>query len=107
MPQYILIKEIKDGMILSDSIVNNFGQTLLPAGSVLKESHFRFFRTWNITGIMIKSDVEDEDKELSPELIKIAKARLQKRMNWSPKNNIEQDLFEMAIIKMIKMPKVS
>lgn len=108
MANYILVNEISDGMILSESIVNNFGQTLLPFGAILSEKHIRIFRTWNITGVMIKSNSdEDEEIEISPELQALARERLRRRMSWSPRNAIERDLVDMAIIKLIKMNKVN
>lgn len=109
MANYILVNEIKDGMILAEGIVNNFGQTLLPAGANLTEKHIKLFKTWNITGVMVKSNngEDDDDAELSPELVMKAKEKLKKRMTWSPRNNLEYDLFEMAVIKLVKMSKVS
>ncbi|MFY8162567.1 MAG: hypothetical protein ACOVNU_14625 [Candidatus Kapaibacteriota bacterium] len=106
MAIYVLVNEIIDGMILSEPIVNNFGQTLLPFGAILSEKHIRIFRTWNITGVMIKSD-QDDDTELSPELQVLARERLRKRMGWLPRNAIEKDLVDMAVIKLIKMNKVN
>jgi hypothetical protein len=106
MAIYVLVNEIIDGMILSEPIVNNFGQTLLPFGAILSEKHIRIFRTWNITGVMIKSD-QDDDTELSPELQVLARERLRKRMGWLPRNAIEKNLVDMAVIKLIKMNKVN
>ncbi len=107
MAIYVLVNEITDGMILSEPIVNNFGQTLLPFGAILSEKHIRIFRTWNITGVMIKSDQDDDDTEFSPELQVLARERLRRRMGWSPRNAIERDLVDMAVIKLIKMNKVN
>jgi hypothetical protein len=55
---------------------------------------------------MIKSD-QDDDTELSPELQVLARERLRKRMGWLPRNAIEKNLVDMAVIKLIKMNKVN
>lgn len=107
MANYILVSEISNGMILSEPIINNFGQTLLPSGAVLSDSHIKIFKTWNITGVMIKTDSDEEDEiEISPELKAKARERLKRRMSWLPNNAVERDLVDMAIIKLIKMNKV-
>jgi hypothetical protein len=107
MARYVLINEITDGMVLSEPIVNTFGQTLLPFGAELVEKHIKIFKTWNITGLMIKSENDETDDEITPEQKYFAIERLRKRMSWAPKNLLEKDLIEMAIYKIIKLSKVN
>lgn len=107
MPTYISTNEIKQGMIIAEPLINNFGQTLLGAGVVLSEKHKMIFKTWNITGVLIKSNDDDEDQAISPELRKKAEERILSKLNWLPKFPVEKDLIEMVIIKIIKMPKIN
>ncbi|MCX6147941.1 MAG: hypothetical protein NTW25_11950 [Candidatus Kapabacteria bacterium] len=107
MPKYVTIDEIESGMIVSEAIVNNFGQTLVPAGTKLTENQKKVLKTWNVPGLMIKSDFNEEAMLMHPELRSIARNRILKRMNWRPKNEMETDILEMAIVKLIIMTTIN
>lgn len=97
MPEYVKIDEIKPGMILSEPVQNNFGQTMIPKDFSIEEKHLRLFKLWNVAGIIIKKDSDDKKKEISPEQIKKMKEKLEARMAWKSENSLENNLFSCAI----------
>jgi len=98
MGKTISIDELQEGMILSDSVVISFGQTLLNAGISVGLNHRKILKTWNVSYVNIKSDLDMIDEEINPELIKIATENLQSRMNWEPILPIEIDLFKTSVM---------
>ncbi len=100
MASLVSIDELEEGMILAEPIINNFGQTLLPAGIKLNNKHQIILKTWNISSVYIQSDKNDIglDVELSPELKEKAAKSLLNRMIWIPELKIEKDLFSAGII---------
>lgn len=97
MPLYVKLEEIEPGMVLSEPVQNNFGQTMIPKDFTIEEKHLRMLKLWNITGIIIKRDEEDVKKELTPDVIKKYKDRLESRMSWKAENAIENNMFSCAI----------
>ncbi|MFW5662598.1 MAG: hypothetical protein ACOCZW_02640, partial [Bacteroidota bacterium] len=65
MSKLIDIKNVEDGMILAEPVVNNFGQTLLSPGTELLSSHIRILKTWNIISIRVKGDKDEEETYIS------------------------------------------
>lgn len=102
MPKVIAVDQLTDGMILAEPLMNNFGQTLIPAGTKLFQRHSRILRTWNIRTIAIKSDESEEEREISVELMEISRDKLQKKMKWEPRNKIETDLFNMGLLHLAR-----
>ncbi len=100
MASLVSIDELKEGMIVAEPIINNFGQTLLPAGIKLNTKHQIILKTWNISSVYIQSDEDDIgfDVELSPELKEKSAKYLLDRMTWIPEQKIEKDLFSAGII---------
>lgn len=99
----ITIDRIKEGMQLSENISNKFGQLLLPANTRLEKKHIKLLKTWGIQSIQVQ-DEEDAScvwKEEKEFLIK-AKAALEKRIKWKPRNPIEETIQEIALIKSIE-----
>jgi len=91
-------------MILSDSVVNSFGQTLLNAGITVGLNHRKILKTWNVSYICIKSNSDIIDETINPELLKISSENLKLRMNWEPILPIEIDLFNNSVtINAIKL----
>lgn len=97
MSQYVIIDNIEDGMILAEPVLNKFGQTLMPASAVLYEKHKRLLKTWNVKTISIKSSKTEEESELSPEVLALGKERLDRRMTWTPRNNIEKEIYQASL----------
>ena len=99
----ITIDRIKNGMILSERIVNKFGQMLLPAETKLEEKHKKLLKTWGVQSIHIKDDVIDSPEwELEKKRSLKAKEILAKRMNWEPRNIIEESIQETALVKIME-----
>ena len=103
MAQLVPIIDINEGMILSEPILNNYGQILIPAGTKLGENHKKILKIWNIHTVSIKSDKDEMEVEISKELEALAIERLSKRMHWKPRNVYEEDLFRMGIIRAVKI----
>lgn len=103
MANIITIEQIQDGMVTAEPVVNNFGFTLIPAGTTLSERHKRILKTWNAFTVSIKSDDLEEDLEISDELKALAVERLSKRMKWTPRNVFEINLYQTAIIRAAKL----
>lgn len=99
MPRVITYDKITEGMVLAEPIINNYGQTLLPAGVELKASHIRILKTWNIRLVKVKGDnTEALEYQISPEMISNAQDILSKRMTWKPRNAAEMDMFKCGVI---------
>ncbi len=103
MGTIITLEQIKDGMVTAEPVLNNFGFTLIPAGTVLGERHKRILKTWNVFTVSIKGDDLEEDLEISEELKAIAIERLAKRMKWGPRNAQEINLYQTAVIRAAKL----
>lgn len=103
MGNIITIGQIKDGMVTAEPVLNNFGFTLIPPGTVLSERHKRILKTWNVFTVSIKGDDFEENLEISEELKAIAIERLAKRMKWTPRNAFEINLYQTAIIRAAKI----
>ncbi len=98
MAKVISIDEIQDGMINLEPIVNRYGQTLLAKGVVLTEQHAMILRTWNIRTIRVNSDEQESDVELNDEIRQLILNKINKRLEWSPRNPIENNMIEMAVL---------
>lgn len=103
MGKSISINELEEGMILEEPVVNRFGQVLLNKGTSLTLRHKKVFLTWNIKTLIIKSSDERSSIALSPEQIEISEKRLKSIVHWLPRNDIEKDLFNTAIILNARM----
>jgi hypothetical protein len=102
MATYKTIEEIEPGLLLAEPVVNNFGQTMIPVGAELQEKHLRLLKTWNVAGVMVKGDGEDEEIEISPQMIEIAIKKLESSMKWKCELTIELDLFDSAVKHIAK-----
>lgn len=98
MSNIVPIDEINDGMVVAEPIVNSFGQTLIPSGATLKDSHKKLLKTWNIQTIAIQGDGQEEAVELTEEIKQLALEKLSKRLSWKPANPYEKDIFQLGIL---------
>ncbi len=99
MSKVISIDELNEEMILAESVVNSFGQTLLNAGVCLEFRHKKLLKTWNIKFIKIIDDNEEINKNcINPEHIKIASEFINSRITWQATLPIEFDLINTAIL---------
>ncbi len=97
MAKLVFIEDALEGMVLNEPIVNNQGQTLLPAGITIGSNHLRILKTWNIRSIYIKEDKSEEDNKISDEMLLVSKEKLMSRIKWSPRLEIEEDLLNAAV----------
>ncbi|MBM2817206.1 MAG: hypothetical protein HW421_3968 [Ignavibacteria bacterium] len=102
MGQVVAIDDIEDGMILSEPVINSFGQTLIPSGATLAVRHINMLKTWNIQGVSIKGDETEENFELSEELKTICIEKLSEIVKWMPRNENEEDLYNMGIQSVLR-----
>ncbi len=102
MLKNIPIENLKEGMVFSNSIINKYGQVLISAGTLFNLKHLSLFRTWGISAVSVhyaNDNVIDESE--NEELKKLAIERLKRRLLWEPTNKIENDIYNMAISKLM------
>jgi hypothetical protein len=97
MSKSLKLEDVIPGMVLAEPVLNSYNQTLLSAGMTLTEEKIKILRTWNIRTLYIKSDENDKKFEISSEILAICTDKLEKRMIWQPRNEIERDLFNSAL----------
>jgi hypothetical protein len=102
MPEIIPISSIEEGMVSAEPIINNYGQTLIPAGATLSNKHKVLLMTWNIDSICIKTEESGTDMEISDEVKALAMERLARRFKWTPRNSLEKELFSIALLHTSK-----
>jgi hypothetical protein len=102
MSEIVQLEDIEDGMVLAEPIVNNFGQTLLPADIELAQKHVNILKTWNVRSVTIKGDSKEEEFVISEELRAKAKEHLKQRMKWEPRNQYEKELIKIGIIHVAR-----
>ena len=102
MAELVKTKDIKSGMVLAKPLLNRYNQTLLKAGTHIEKSHIHLLKTWNIMAITVKENNEDEAPELNEEILSIAREKLAARLNWEPRNEMEEDLIEMGVMNYAK-----
>ncbi|MBI5325674.1 MAG: hypothetical protein HZB41_10480 [Ignavibacteriae bacterium] len=103
MAEVVSSNDIKTGMVVSEPVVNSFGQTLISAGVEINEQHIKLLKLWNISCVSIKTSDGDELEELSEEMINLGLERLLKRLTWKPRNENEQDLIDLGIISAVNL----
>ncbi len=108
MSRLVLVDQIIVGMELEQAVKNRYGQLLLSAQTRLEEKHKKVLRTWGITSVYIKEDIDtsidlqSSDSQKTEEL-----KQLIQRFQWSPRNPNEEDLFEMVLLKVLASNKCS
>ena len=93
----IYTADITAGMELTEFVKNLYGQMLLPSGTILTENHISLFKTWGIQAVVINSDEPEVPADLTSALDFETMTILKKRMNWTPMNDQEMDLFNLAV----------
>lgn len=102
MPNVITIDAVEEGMILVEPIVNSFGQTLINSGVELKDNHIRVLKTWNIKSVTVKEDENEEEVEITKEMILLAQKKLADRVLWNPRNEEEKDMYKAVVMHFAK-----
>lgn len=94
--------DIAVGMELAEPVKNMYGQMLLSAGTVLLENHIKLFKTWGIQSVTINSAEEEVPADLTVALDFETMTVLKKRMDWTPMNDHEMDLHNLAVQMILK-----
>ncbi len=103
MPKLVLQEDIKEGMVLALPVKNKFGQMLMTADTRIEEKHKKIFKVWGIEVIYInEDDYEIEDFEYDEKDVSEASSMLNKRLQWTPKNFNEEDLYKMALQQILE-----
>lgn len=98
MSRLVTIDQIADGMELEQAVKNQFGQLLIPANARLKEKHRKVLKTWGVSSVHIREENNNStDPEISDNQKKEGLKLLCQRFKWSPRNQNEEDLFEMVL----------
>lgn len=97
----ISIDKITTGMKLAKPLVNKYNQILLPAGTVLEDKHREVLEKWNIQTLEIQSE-ETIDENIPEEIIEMALKKIKEKILWQPRNHIEQEIIDIALITIAK-----
>ncbi|TAL66793.1 MAG: hypothetical protein EPN82_16870 [Bacteroidetes bacterium] len=103
MAEVVAANNIKIGMVVSEPVVNSFGQILISSGVEISEQHIKLLKMWNISCISIRTTDSEELEELTEEMINMGLERLTKRLMWQPRNANEKDLIDLGIISAVNI----
>jgi len=95
---YVVVEEIKAGMVLAETLRSDSGQVLMPEGLELSMKHVPLLNRWKIKGVNIKSDDDVSIDDLSEDEQEQAGKYLLGKMTWKPINDIEKDMFNTAVM---------
>lgn len=102
MNKIIPIGKIEEGMILSEPILNQFSQILIPSGVVLTDFHKTILSRWNISYVSISSEENKEDSTFSDAEYQIAYEYVLSKLLWQPSLDIENDLIKSVALYYLK-----
>src|SRR3989339_577908 len=57
MAEIVATNNVNAGMVVSEPVVNSFGQTLISTGVEINEQHIKLLKMWNISCISIKTSI--------------------------------------------------
>ena len=98
MSTSIKIENLLTGMKLAVPVKNKYGQIMLAADTVIEEKHKKILKMWGITDLYIKHEQEAGGENVDDERkIADAKEALAQRLAWAPKNEIEEELYALAL----------
>lgn len=97
------LKAVEPGLILAEPVLNQFGQTLLPRGVELQMRHLKVLKTWGCKTVKVKEEgIPEKEAEVSPEILDRALARVKWRLKWEPTTNLEKEIFQLAVKRVIQ-----
>ena len=97
------LKAVEPGLILAEPVLNQFGQTLLPRGVELQSGHLKVLKTWGCKTVKVKEEgFPEKEAEVSPEVLDRALARVNWRLKWEPTTNLEKEIFQLAVKRVIQ-----
>ena len=80
--------QLKEGDVLSQSVRNDSGQIVVGEGVEIIQNHIDILKSWGIETVSIRGENQIEKR---------ARERLESRLKWKPKNNWEQELFNIGL----------
>lgn len=83
-------------MILADNASSVNGQIVLTKGATIGTEHIKAFRKFNIKEVTVYSEINQS--EASQEQLESNSKYILNRMDWRPRNEIEEDLLKAAAI---------
>jgi hypothetical protein len=98
MNKIIPIGKIDEGMILSEPILNQFSQILIPSGVVLTDFHKTILTRWNISYVSVIVEDSDEVSTYSEDDYQIAIEFVNSTLLWQPSLEIETDLVNATAV---------
>ncbi len=103
MDKIVSIVELKEGMIISQPVKNRFGQMIIAPDQKIEAKHLNILKIWGIHSVSVEGESDKEyDPLLDEEKRNEAEKILQKRFYWSPENPFENELYEIALMKVIQ-----
>jgi hypothetical protein len=96
----VTIEQLKPGMVLAEPIFNRFNQVLLNKGVAITDRHLNVLSTWGIPRVIIEGGEREETPlELDNELKERGLTRLKKRLLWTPKSLLEEEIIHLAFVQ--------
>jgi hypothetical protein len=97
------LKAVEPGLILAEPVLNQFGQTLLPRGVELQPRHLQVLKTWGCKTIKVhKEEFPEKEADVNSEVLDRALARVNWRLKWEPTTNLEKEIFQLAVNRVIQ-----
>jgi hypothetical protein len=97
----ISINELKEGMVFGAPVINKFGQVIISKNTKFEKRHYNILKTWGISTVAAGFKPETEDIIIDQSIRQLANEKLDRRLLWSPSNDIEFDLYNMALNQYI------
>jgi len=102
MPEYKLLKDLMEGMIVAESIINNYGQLMIPNKSILTKKHLKLLKIWNIKGASITTSQNEVAFQIPAFMKKELREKVLSKFSKLRYSELNTDLFndliEMGII---------
>lgn len=100
----VSLSELNEGDQIAEPVINNFGQTLITANTVITVRYINLLKMWGIDSVFVfdESANNDEEIELSEETKKYIDQQLSHRFRWKPENEWESAIFQLARSRMVK-----
>jgi hypothetical protein len=101
----ISIERLESGMVLAEPIYNRFGQVLLNKGVRISDRHLNVLKTWGIPQVLVEDGQSTEKQfEINEEMRNRALAKINKRLFWTPKTPLEEEIIQLAIQQAVQHP---
>jgi hypothetical protein len=100
----VALSELNEGDQIAEPVINNFGQTLIPANTVITVRYINLLKMWGIDKVFVidESANSNEKIELSEETRKYIDQQLSRKFQWKPENEWESAIFQLAYSRMVK-----